>query len=95
MKNWQTEPGTCRTLVWAQGAQIAVCHPCRRFTDVPVLEVPIDPCPFVRALQEARRHFRPHVAHRIFSLSEADLHPARVTLCGRTAARRSALVCYD
>ena len=46
MKSWPHRPGTCRALVWAQGAQIVVCHPCRRYTAMPALEVPFGPCPF-------------------------------------------------
>jgi len=49
MKNWSHAPGICRTLAWAQGAQIVVCHPCLRYTAMPSLEVPFDPCPSPRS----------------------------------------------
>ena len=58
MKNWPHALGTCRALVWAHGAQIVVCHRCRRFTAMPALEVPFDPCPFVCARCGARGEIR-------------------------------------
>jgi len=47
MKNWPHRPGTCRALIFAFGPQVVVCHGCRRVTDMPALDVPFAPCPFV------------------------------------------------
>lgn len=61
MKNWPHAPGTCRALVWAHGAQIIVCHPCRRHTAMPALEVPFDPCPFICARCGSRGEIKDEV----------------------------------
>jgi hypothetical protein len=49
MKNWPHAPGTCRAVNWALGPHIIVCRPCRRYTTMPPLDVPYEPCPFVCA----------------------------------------------
>jgi hypothetical protein len=49
MKNWPHAPGICRILAWAQGAQIVVCHPCRRYTAMPSLEMPFNLCSLPRS----------------------------------------------
>ncbi len=48
-RQWPHQPGTCRAAIAVHGPQIIVCHPCRRYTMMPALEVPFDPCPFVCA----------------------------------------------
>ena len=47
MKNWPRASGTCRALLWAMGAHVVVCHHCRRYTDMPPIDVPFEPSPFV------------------------------------------------
>jgi len=47
MKHWPHRPGTCRALIFAFGPQVVVCDPCQRVIEMPPLDVPFDPCPFV------------------------------------------------
>ncbi len=46
-RNWPHPPGTCRAVLTVHGPQVIVCHPCRRYTAMPALDVPFAPCPFV------------------------------------------------
>jgi hypothetical protein len=46
-RQWPHAPGTCRAVIAVHGPQVIVCHPCRRYTAMPPLEVPFYPCPFV------------------------------------------------
>jgi hypothetical protein len=46
-KRWDRPGGTCRAIVAVYGSQVVVCHCCRRYVDMPKLDVPFHPCPFV------------------------------------------------
>jgi hypothetical protein len=47
MKKWNRQPGTCRALIWSMGRHVVVCHPCKRAVEMPAIDIPFDPCPFV------------------------------------------------
>jgi hypothetical protein len=46
-RQWPHTPGTCRAVIAVHGPQVIVCHPCRRYTAMPAIDVPFAPCPFV------------------------------------------------